>query len=260
MTSPLRVPDGAVRYILYQRTAYQRVARWICPDLLGRAFPRPRHWAIRLESRLRRSAVKSRYGEEMQREFHALRPHLPSTCRGVLDIGCGVAGIDALVSRFYEHEPELYLLDRTVIERSVFYMFREHGAFYNSLEVARDVLVANGVDNSRIHLLEAGRDRPLAQSVDLALSLISWGFHYPVSTYLDAVWSALRPGGKVLLDIRAGTDGLAQLAERFSSIEVIMTTRKQSRVIATKGEPARSHPDGASDIRLQTAGRCRTCR
>src|SRR5690606_38151004 len=51
--------------------------------------------------------------------------------------------------------------------------------------------------------------------VDSVVSLISWGWHYPVSTYLEPVRSALPPGGRLILHIRPRTGGEEELRRYF---------------------------------------------
>lgn len=46
----------------------------------------------------------------------------------------------------------------------------------------------------------------LGLPLDLVISLVSWGFHFPVSTYLDQVHDLLREGGRLILDLRKRKD------------------------------------------------------
>jgi len=39
-------------------------------------------------------------------------------------------------------------------------------------------------------------------SVDIVYSHMSWGFHYPVNTYGEAVYRVLKPGGRLILTLR----------------------------------------------------------
>ena len=58
--------------------------------------------------------------------------------------------------------------------------------FYNSMECAKAIAVANGVDASRWHTTEAssaGVEAIGAGTADVAISLLSCGWHYPVTTY-----------------------------------------------------------------------------
>lgn len=229
------VPDDALRYILFQRTDYLALPR---RPLLFRALRRlssrpPLDAAIALESAWRGRSVRRAFNLDMAREYEEIRPHLPRRAVAILDIGCGVGGIDVLLHRHYG-TPRLYLVDRTQTSDRVYYGFETRGAFYNSLEATRRLLLTNGVPEPALRFREVGDECRLdiPEAVDLVISLISWGFHYPVTVYADQVRALLRPGGRVILDVRKGTDGVAQLRDRFPSVTTISETPKKERVVA----------------------------
>lgn len=235
------IPDRAITYILFQRTAYLRFPVAPLYRLANRLLPFQTplyNLVVAVESRLRAGKVKALYAADMQAEYESIRPALPSRCRRVLDIGCGVAGIDVLLDRHYAGEKiNLYLLDKSAVEARVFYLFKPQGAFYNSLDVARELLTRNGVAPERVHLIEADARNTIAidAGIDLALSLLSWGFHYPVATYVERVAQLLSADGVAILDVRKGTDGLDVLHRVFGAVEVLRTTPKYDRVMARKG-------------------------
>lgn len=66
------------------------------------------------------------------------------------------------------------------------------------------------------------------------LSLISWGFHYPVSTYLDRVRELLSDDGVLILDLRRDTGGLEDLRRAFRQVEIVRSADKFDRVLARK--------------------------
>jgi hypothetical protein len=98
------------------------------------------------------------------------------------------------------------------------------------------MLTENGIARERIHLLEAtgNGDIQIAGSVDLIISLLSWGFHYPAATYLSQVYHLLSDDGVVVLDVRKGTGGVEALREAFVRTDVIRSTAKYDRVAARK--------------------------
>ena len=173
----------------------------------------------------------------MQNEYASIRAYLPAGCSSILDIGCGVAGIDVFLQRHYQAgQPRFFLLDKSQVEANVHYGFRQRGAFYNSLDVAKAVLVGNGVAADKVSVLEATDDYALQvpQPVDLVISLISWGFHYPVETYVKTVHELLAEQGRLILDVRKETDGMACLNDWFSECMVIVDTPKYWRVVCRK--------------------------
>jgi SAM-dependent methyltransferase len=238
MTTNSQVPDDAVKYILLQRTDYLRFP--ITPlyrHVLRRLpFNLPVYNVVAtLEAQLRRTAIKTLYVADMQAEFATIAEYLPDTCSRVLDIGCGVAGIDVLIDRhFADCSADLHLLDKSHVERSVFYMFHERAAFHNSLEIARLLLASNGIQRDRIHLHEASGDNDIdvPEEFDLVISLLAWGFHFPVETYINRVAETLNDQGVVILDVRKGTNGMRVLQEHFGQIKCIKDSEKFTRIAA----------------------------
>lgn len=227
------VPDAAVLYVLLQRTELQVLA----PALRRLRLPAPLP-VLRAESRLRRRAVKDGFGESIFADLETIRRVLPERCTRILDVGCGVAAIDALLHRHYLARGDAvqsFLLDRSELPPAIAYGYRDTSSFYNSLEVAVELLVANGMERSHVHLLEPRPEAIQAiEPVDLTVSLISWGFHYPVDTYLGAVAAATRPGGTVILDVRKGSGGEHEIEGAFGQVEVLMEDEKRWRLAMVK--------------------------
>lgn len=215
-TVPLTLPDGALPYLLLQRaeaSVFQRTAR------RHRAFYQ-RH-LLRWETRLFGGLVRRRYRAWLARDYRSIRPFLPDRIRCLVDVGCGIAGIDVLLFRHYGRPRELgvHLYDRSATSGLVTYGFKGESEFYNSLELAEETLAANGVPRERVRsheVTDTGAVRfPRA---DLVVSLLSWGFHYPVGTYLEAVRDALVPGGRVILDVREGSGGEDEIRDAFGDV------------------------------------------
>lgn len=235
----LNIPDEAVRYILYQRTYFRLPVAFLYRHIFSRLpFPVPLfNLAVAVESRFGADRVKRMYATDMMAEYETIRPSLPRMCSTVLDIGCGVAGSDVLLDRHYaDQAPAFHLLDKSQVEQSVYYLFKPRAAFYNSLEVAHSVLTGNGIPTERVYLRTATErnEIDIETPIDLVISLLSWGFHYPVETYCKRVHEVLSDDGVVILDIRKGTDGIDVLRRTFRSVDVIVDAPKYDRVRATK--------------------------
>ena len=233
--SSFDLPRGAEHFIVLQRTSYAyrlpRVARiGPVPELFAR-------YGSRWVERLRRRTIAERYTEEMLSEYAELRPHLPSQAKAILDIGCGIGGMDAvLYSHYRQSSPsvQVHLLDKEGTSE-VYYGFRDDAAFYNSLDLARAFLVANGVPDDQVKTFDVSRTGfPAGHRYDLVVSLLSWGHHYPVSTYLNEVHYALTDDGVLIMDVRRASNGLAELSQRMASVEEINAGRVTVRVCARK--------------------------
>lgn len=233
MNDELSVPPSALLFILLQRTAYQSA---ILSRLLRRV-PAPASLLFaRLESSLRREAIAARFVRGVQRDYKSIAGALPKDASAILDLGCGVAAIDVLLSRHYSDRGpvKLYLVDFEETSAQIDYGFSVTPSRYNSLRVAKEFLLANKVPVSTIHfvspeqILRASDVPPL----QLVISTLAWGFHFPVETYAPVVSAAMAPEGRLILDIRVGTDGIERLRDYFPVVEVIEETEVRCRVVA----------------------------
>ncbi len=232
------LPDEAREFVLFQRTAL--LPKRAKPGRLMRNLERlglrdnSYEKFVRDYARQEPALIDQRYFEDMGEIAARLLPHIPKSTRSIVDIGCGIAGLDVFLYQALD-KPDLILLDKTAIESKVWYMFESKGAFYNSLELARDTLVQNGVPADKVSALEAPENGEIALpkgSVDLVVSTISWGFHYPVSVYAKSVRDILSPQGALILDVRKDTGGEAEL-EEFFALEVIDEQAKFNTIKAT---------------------------
>ncbi len=236
----MTVPQSAVKYILFQRTQYliclkSRLLNRLVIRMPSKTF----NWAVSVEALFTRSRVERLFEADVKAEYESIKPYLPEQAAAILDIGCGVAGIDVKLAEHYKaskQEVTLSLLDKTEMPEKVYYGFEKKGCYYNSLAVARELLEANGIAPKQIMTQEVGADGQITFTgpFDLVTSLISWGFHYPVKTYLAQVHTLLRSGGVLILDVRKASTGVAEIKKQFGNIKIIAEFRKHQRVAATK--------------------------
>jgi SAM-dependent methyltransferase len=171
-------------------------------------------------------------------EYAALQPLLHELApTRVADIGCGYAFFDLFLAR--DLEPELLLIDLESNERRHF-GFQAEGAAYSSLERARRLLRDNRVAAGRIRTLNPRDTAPeTAGPVDLAVSFLSCGFHYPVDAYLPFLDRALAPGGAAIFDLRMATaDRQAAQLAAFGPLSELPAPPKCRRVLLRKGGTA----------------------
>lgn len=155
-------------------------------------------------------ALVDKMGDELARraaaviwlEYLELKPTLDAIApTSVADIGCGYAIFDLFL--WQDFPGQILLID---LERSDerHFGFRERGAAYSNLDVAKAFLTSNGVANSDIVCRNPETaDLSDEPSVDLAVSFVSCGFHYPVELYMDFFEKGVASDGSVILDFRA---------------------------------------------------------
>jgi len=169
-------------------------------------------------------------------EYEELRPILATAPpRAVTDIGCGYALIDLFLAQDFDCALTLIDLEQTD-ERH--FGFEPTGSAYSDLETAASFLKSNGIAPGRITTINPDR-QPVddIRDQDLVMSLISCGFHYPWTTYESFFRDAVRPGGRIILDLRRKT-ARATLAEMSSlgSAEDLNAgaSHKAARVVVTR--------------------------
>ena len=170
----------------------------------------------------------SEYGAELARTFEGFRAYLPRRAERIMDIGCGMAGIDVLMHRHYP-DAEIVLVDKHGVSdviRSGFADHRDEMSHYHDFGQALALLEANGVDLPRVTTHDV-TDQDLPDGVfDVVISLLSWGFHYPIQDYAPSV----RPGGVIIADCRRGTGGDKVLSKR-GAVRVVHSSAKYDRVV-----------------------------
>lgn len=129
----------------------------------------------------------------------------------VLDIGCGLGGPSALIAKLCSGR--LHLLDGSGwgVRRVNYASLMDP---YNERSDTELLLRANGISDWTWWPVGA----PELPKVRNVVSLISWGWHYPVETYLKPVVEALEPVGRLILDLREGKGGEQALEPWFELV------------------------------------------
>lgn len=180
------------------------------------------------EALFRRNHILYKALDEIRREFEEIVSYLSAMeIKRIVDIGCGHALIEPYF--FQRFCCDIHLVD---IEKSSnrHHGFRKTGAGYSSLRSAVTYLENNGVEPRNIRATNPQKTLLSDQNVDLIISLLSCGFHYPLSEYLPFVKSSLRPGGAFVFDLRREGEDQANLSQ-FSEVNEVHATVKYRRLL-----------------------------
>lgn len=167
-------------------------------------------------------------------EYKAIKGLLQGlNLKRLADIGCGYGFFDLFAAQ--DLGCHVLLID---IEENTHrhFGFNLEGAAYSSLSRAKRLLVSNGIKSSMIETLNPSK-KPVEASkpVDLTVSFLSCGFHYPVDTYLPFLDKVLRPGGAAIFDLRRSTSAAqAQKLEEFGALSDMVAPPKARRVLLRK--------------------------
>lgn len=179
-------------------------------------------------------SIARRVAGVIHAEYRAISALLEQIApKRIADIGCGYAFFVLFAARAFKAES--VLIDLEANERRQF-GYKPEGAAYSSLTVARKLLEMNGVPSSEITTVNP-RDRApeTVEPVDLIVSFLSCGFHYPVDTYLPFLETSLKPGGSAIFDLRDGTaDKQAAQLAKLGELTYLDAPPKARRVLLRK--------------------------
>lgn len=171
----------------------------------------------------------SGYGIELERAYLSFASSLPKQATAVLDIGCGMSGIDVFISRHYNHDIKLTLADKDGISDKILSGFassKDDFCHYHNFEYAIKLLCDNGVPRKNIDPYDLNLYSLPKEPFDVVISLLSWGFHYPIADYIPNV----RPGGVIIADCRKKTPSEDTLNSR-GSCQRISESSKYYRIL-----------------------------
>jgi len=166
------------------------------------------------------------YSVELNDVYHEIFKYLPIGGR-ILDIGCGMAGIDVLLGLHYGDDAKITIADKQGISKVINAGFHKNASDfsnYHDFDAAIKLLESNGI--SGVDCVDLNY-KPLPDTkFDVVISLLSWGFHYPISTYNPKVSS----GGVIIADIRYDTNGY-QLLSEYGKVNILSSGKKHNRVL-----------------------------
>jgi ubiquinone/menaquinone biosynthesis C-methylase UbiE len=197
--------------------------------------PEAKKFILLQRTQLNKKATPEQIEADFRKDFDTYKDFLPENLGTVVDIGSGI-GVQNILLREKFPDSYIQMIDKTREENEIWYGFKEKGAFYNSMTAAERLMKANDCAKN-MNFQEVTPNNQICMkdnSVDLVTSFISWGFHYPVETYLDEVIRVMKPGASLIIDVRHNTDGHVKLSSVFESVRVIAGYKKYYRYLCKK--------------------------
>lgn len=155
----------------------------------------------------------------LNKYINKIKLYLPENPKKIVDIGCGLAILDVFLYNFYKKDDiTFYLFDRHKIDKEIHYAYTENPSFYNNLEYSKEICIDNGIKEQNIQIVKASKENLSELSnIDLVISTLAWGFHFPVSIYVKEVYDMISPNGICILDVRKDED-LIELQKYFFDV------------------------------------------
>lgn len=166
------------------------------------------------------------YTARVREEAEQLRPWLVPV-QSFLDIGCGLGLIDALIAKITAaNDVNMMDGDGKIDNRVMGY--NDGTKAWADVRVGRRLVAANTDADVRAHVANPELTIP----VGLIVSFKSWGHHYSIHEYLPLAQRSLKPGGRVIVDLRNGKGGREVLeANGFKVIGSFIASPKCVRTI-----------------------------
>ena len=174
--------------------------------------------------------------ERIEADYHAMKAWLPEVATDILDIGCGFPRIDVWLARHYGGGVNLHLMDGDKDNRHLkgagFHQYATKP--YKSRHIAAKYLRKELPDCG---VYDYPPDQRLTIPCDLIISRRAWGHHFPVATYLPLAERSLRPGGRIILDIRVHRETANALTARGFKIladDLEVRSYKSKRLVLSR--------------------------
>lgn len=195
------MPTGARQYLLLQRTEYQRPMFRSLFETLGLKNLYDKHLINYLDKNST-DELLMKYYEDLKAEYKQMKKYLPESVDNIIDIGCGLGGINLFIHEHYDQDIAHHLLDRNE-QTDIYYMFNQDPVAYNSLKTTVSFLRKNGANIDKLNPINiTAESYPSEINFELVISLLSWGFHYPIETYLNNVKQSMVSNGCIIIDVR----------------------------------------------------------
>jgi hypothetical protein len=136
-----------------------------------------------------------------------------------IDLGCGIGYQTLQLSKLV---PDVHfdMLDKTGVETPN--QYTDTGYLHNNLDMTLDYVLNNNINASVWDVDEYTWTKP----VDVVISTLSWGWHYPVELYIDRVLSTTP--NYIIFDNRFKHNPYIQ---NYSPIDQFTINRKERTIV-----------------------------
>ena len=159
---------------------------------------------------------------KIKEEFETLKKYLPRNVKNIMDIGCGIGLMDIFLNDYFIDCQKFYLLDKNNIDSKIVYGFSDDYESYSITNVTKNFLINNNIQEHKLNLIDVDKNFSIKpNSIDLCISLVSMGYHYPFSQYLDTIKKVSNNNTVFIFDIATEYQDISYLKEIFSDIKII---------------------------------------
>ena len=210
---------GIKKILLLQRNEYQSNFSKYFRKILGREI-HTRILIYYLNNNI--DAINKKFYQDIENEFLKFKKLLPNNVKNILDIGCGIGAINIFLNNFYNGSANFHLIDKNYVSKKVIYGYRESNAEgYNDLLLTKEFLKKNSINENSISTYDIDKDRLKEIKYDLVISLISWGYHYPLEVYINYLRENSNEETIYIFDIAEEYVSTEDVNKYFNKINII---------------------------------------
>ena len=155
-------------------------------------------------------------------EYEAIKDHIGMP-KKILELGCGLGRMSIYLNHMLDHDPHFILADVTKESQKIKYGWNPEDSYYNSLELTGKFAELHGLNNFETHNLLT-EDLNQYKNIDLVMSYLSVGFHYPIDDYISTLLNITSDNCTMIFGVRRGKYNIGDYEKYFSNIFVEKNT------------------------------------
>lgn len=117
----------------------------------------------------------------------------------ILELGCGLGRMSVYLNKQLDYDPKFILADFDDVSKKIKYGWNPGKSFYNKLNLTNKFCLMNGLINFETFDLSKN-DILKLKDIDLIISVMSVGFHYPIEQYMEKLLKICN--GNIIFGIR----------------------------------------------------------
>ena len=178
--------------------------------------------------------IGKRYYEVMNKEFMTVKDFIDSKDKFFLSIGGGMGGLELIINKNFNNN-FFSFIEKNYVSKKVKYGWdNNNNEAYNDLNLQRIFLEENGMDSSRLSVIDFDNDVFPDNKFDVVISLLSLDYHYDFNIYKNYLKKISHENTKIIFDtIRAD-----YFLNIFKNVKVIKnqdkTMHKSKRILCSQ--------------------------
>jgi len=179
------------------------------------------------------------YNKLTEAEYESFKEFIGQPQR-ILELGCGLGRMSVYINKQLDYEPEFILADFDEISKKIKYGWNPGNIFYNKLETTRQFCIENNLRRFEIFNL-AERNISELKNVDLVISVMSVGFHYPIEQYMKTLLNITTQDVVMIFGVRKinavhvyNTDSFKKYFQKTTFRDVDLKTKEHIMILENK--------------------------